>query len=103
MTSDSSIDEIVTLVGKVVMVLNESELYVGKLENMNPLTLQAPYLLVKKETDKMAIVPHTKNSVTLEGRMDLYNEGALGKKMRFLCYSPRDESVLKKMIDAVYD
>ena len=35
MTNDSSIDEIVTLVGKVVMVLNESELYVGKLENIN--------------------------------------------------------------------
>ncbi|MBT6774797.1 hypothetical protein HOA91_05505 [Candidatus Woesearchaeota archaeon] len=103
MTNDSSIDEIVTLVGKVVMVLNESDLYVGKLENKSPLTLEAPYLLIKKDKDKMAIVPHTEKLSELEGKMGLYNEGNLGKNMRFLCYSPKDEMVLAKMIDGIYN
>jgi hypothetical protein len=95
MTEDS-------LIGKVIMILNKSDIYIGRLENKKPLTLEAPYLLIKQDADKMAIVPHTTNPITLEGKIDFYNESNLRKKMRFLCYSPKDESVLKKMIDAVY-
>jgi len=91
-----------SLVGKVVLILNESDLYVGILENQSPLTLDAPYLFIKKDADKMAIVPHTKDPSVLEGRVSVYNEGTLGQKMRFLCYTPKDEALLRKMIDAVY-
>ncbi len=95
MTEDS-------LVGKVVMILNKSDLYVGRLENQAPLSLETPYLLIKKNADKMAIVPHTEKSPILEGRVDLYHEGTLRQKMRFLCYTPKDENILRKMIDGVY-
>ena len=95
MTEDS-------LVGKVVLILNASDLYVGKLEKQSPLTLGAPYLLIKKNADKMAIVPHTEKPSVLEGRISGYNESTLGQRMRFLCYTPKDEDLLKRMIDAVY-
>jgi hypothetical protein len=103
MTDDSSIDDVVTLVGKVVLILNKSDLYVGKLENKSPLTLEPPYLLIKKDENKMSIIPRTNSPVTLEGRINPYNEGNLGKNMRFLCYSPKDEMVLAKMIDGIYN
>ena len=95
MTEDS-------LVGKVVLILNESDLYVGRLESQTPFTLEAPYLLIKKNEDKMAIVPHTQKPSILEGRVSIYNESTLGQKMRFLCYSFADEDILRKMIDRVY-
>ena len=90
MTDDS-------LVGKVVLILNQSDLYVGILKSKAPLSLQAPYLQIKKDEDKMAIIPHTKNKSVLEGRISLYNESTLGQKMRFLCYTFTDEDLLRKI------
>jgi len=92
-----------SLIDKVVMILNQSELYIGRLESESPSRLQTPYLLIQKHSDKMAIIPQTQEPLTLEGNVSLYNESNLGKKMRYFCYSPKDENVLVKMIDGIYN